>query len=73
MKKILWILMFLTTIFWYTICSADLAWYSILNYNSNYVLDLSWNLAVEELITVDFSEERHGIYRAIISNIQIII
>ena len=65
MKKILWILMLLTTIFWYSICSADLAWYSILNYNSNYVLDLSWNLAVEELITVDFSEKRHGIYRDI--------
>ena len=65
MKKLLLLLVPLTTIFWYTICSADLAWYSILNYKSNYNLDLSWNLSVEELINVNFTEERHGIYRDI--------
>lgn len=65
MKKLLWLITFLAVIFWNSICSADLAWYSILSYASNYVLDWSWNLSVEESINVNFSEERHGIYRNI--------
>ena len=65
MRKLLLLALPLITIFWHTFCSADLAWYSILNYVSNYTLDLSWNLATEEIINVNFTEERHGIYRDI--------
>ena len=57
MKKLLWLITFLAVIFWNSICSADLEWYSILSYASNYVLDWSWNLSVEESINVNFQKK----------------
>ena len=47
------------------VCSADLAWYTIDSYNADFTLEESWILKVEETITVNFTENRHGIYRDI--------
>ena len=46
-------------------CNADLAWFTIDSYTSNFKLRDDWILEVTENINVNFSEHRHWIYRDI--------
>ncbi len=63
MKKVLFLSLTLLFICWF--CNADLAWFTIDSYESNYKLRNDWILEVTENINVDFSENRHWIYRDI--------
>ena len=63
MKKLMIILLSLLFVWW--LCHADLAWYSIQSYTSEYDLQKDGTLKVKEIIDVNFYETRHGIYRNI--------
>ena len=63
MKKFMVILFSLLFVWW--LCQADLAWYTIDSYTSDFKLREDWVLEVTENIEVNFSESRHWIYRTI--------
>ena len=63
MKK--FVILFLSFLFIWWLCNADLAWYWINSYTSIFKLRSDWVLEVTENINVNFSENRHWIYRAI--------
>ena len=64
MKKILfWLLIVVVSTVWYSF--ADLAWYTISNFDVQMDLNEDGSMQVEESIEVNFSEARHGIYREI--------
>ncbi len=63
MKKSIILLFSFLFIWW--LCNADLAWYWIDSYTSNFKLRDDWILEVTENINVNFSESRHWIYRTI--------
>lgn len=44
---------------------ADLWWFEIENYDTTIRLEEDWNMKVKEIITVNFLEPRHGIFRDI--------
>ncbi len=64
MKKSMIVLLFSLLLIWW-FCQADLAWYTIQSYTSEYDLQKNWTLKVKEIIDVNFYERRHGIYRNI--------
>ncbi len=62
------LLLVIVIFFWLSICSfsfADLWGYTIDNYQSIIELNKQWELLVNEIIDVTFSEPRHWIYRII--------
>jgi len=63
MKKFMVVLFSLLFVWW--LCQADLAWYTIDSYTSDFKLREDWVLEVTEKIEVNFSESRHWIYRTI--------
>lgn len=63
MKKLITLLFSLLVLWW--LCHADLAWYTIKSYTSEYDLQKDGTLKVRETINVSFNERRHGIYRNI--------
>ena len=63
MKKFLFLLFSCFFLWWF--CSADLAWFTIQSYTSEYNLQNDGTLKVKEIIDVSFYEYRHGIYRDI--------
>jgi len=63
MKKFMIILFSLLFVWW--LCQADLAWFTIDSYTSDFRLRKDWILEVVENIEVNFSESRHWIYRTI--------
>lgn len=63
MKKFMIILFSLLFVWW--LCHADLAWFTIDSYTSDFKLRKDWILEVVENIEVNFSESRHWIYRTI--------
>ena len=63
MKKFIILLFSFLFIWW--LCHADLAWYTIKSYTSEYNLQKNGTLKVKEIIDVSFYEHRHGIYRNI--------
>ena len=63
MKKIIILLFSFIFVWW--LCNADLAWYTINSYTSEYNLQKNGTLKVRETINVSFIERRHGIYRNI--------
>lgn len=63
MKK--FAILFLSFLFICWFCNADLAWYWINSYTSIFKLRSDWILEVTENINVNFSENRHWIYRTI--------
>ncbi len=63
MKK--FVILLLSFLFVWWLCNADLAWFTIDSYESNFKLRNDWILEVTENINVNFSENRHWIYRDI--------
>ena len=63
MKKITIVILSFLFLWW--LCNADLAWFTIEGYTSNFKLKEDWILEVVESININFTERRHWIYRTI--------